>query len=114
MPFIHTQTNARISAGQEAAIKEKLGEAIALFPGKSEYWLMLRFTDNARMWFRGYQNVPIAMVEVELFGQAEAGLCEQMTETVCDILHDELNIPTEHIYVNYTFSDTWGWNRKNF
>ena len=74
MPFIHTQTNARISAGQEAAIKEKLGKAIALFPGKSEYWLMLRFTDNARMWFRGYQNVPIAMVEVELFGQAEAGL----------------------------------------
>ena len=27
MPFIHTQTNARISAGQEAAIKEKLGKA---------------------------------------------------------------------------------------
>ena len=53
MPFIHTQTNVRVSEEKEAAIKEKLGKAISLFPGKSEYWLMLRFTDSARMWFRG-------------------------------------------------------------
>ena len=114
MPFIHTQTNVRVSEEKEAAIKEKLGKAISLFPGKSEYWLMLRFTDSARMCFRGYRNVPMAMVEVELFGSAEATVCERMTATICDVLLGELNIPAEHIYVNYTFSEVWGWNGKNF
>lgn len=114
MPFIDTQTNIRISAEKEAVLKEKLGQAIAEFPGKSEYWLMLRFTDNCRMWFRGYRNIPIAMVEVKLFGSAEAEACRRMTDIICRLFQEELKIPAEYVYVNYTFSDTWGWNGENF
>ena len=43
MPFIETKLNIRLTPEKEANIKEKLGKAISLFPGKSEYWLMLRF-----------------------------------------------------------------------
>lgn len=114
MPFINTQTNVRLSAEKEAVLKEKLGKAISEFPGKSEYWLMLNFTDNCRMWFRGYNNFPIAMVEIQLFGSAEAAVCERMTKIVCKLFQEELNIQPEHVYVNYTFSDVWGWNNENF
>jgi hypothetical protein len=62
MPFIDTKLNIRLSEEKETALKTKLGEAISTFPGKSEYWLMLNFTDNCRMWFRGYDRFPVAMV----------------------------------------------------
>ena len=114
MPFIETKTYVRISAEKEEILKEKLGKAIAEFPGKSEYWLMLSFTDNCRMWFRGYQKFPIAMVEVKLFGGADPDACHRMTAIICKLFEEELGIRAEHVYVNYTFSEVWGWNGENF
>ena len=114
MPFIDTKLNIRLSEEKETVLKTKLGEAIANFPGKSEYWLMLNFSDNCRMWFRGYQSFPIAMVEVKLFGAAEAEICERMTAIICKLFQQELGISPDHVYVNYSFSDNWGWNGENF
>ena len=113
MPFINTKTNVHISAEKEEILKEKLGKAIEEFPGKSEYWLMLNFTDNCRMWFRGYQKYPTAMVEVQLFGGADADACNRMTAAICKLFEEELDIRPEHVYVNYSFFQTWGWNGEN-
>ena len=114
MPFIDTKLNIRLSDEKEAVLKTKLGEAISAFPGKSEYWLMLNFTDNCRMWFRGYDRFPIAMVEVKLFGVPDPDACQKMTEIICKLFHDELAISPDHVYVNYSFTDHWGWNGENF
>ena len=114
MPFIDTKLNIRLSREKEAALKAKLGEAIAAFPGKSEYWLMLNFTDNCRMWFRGYQQFPIAMVEVKLFGAAEEETCARMTKILCKLFQEELDISPDHVYVKYESTDRWGWNGENF
>ena len=114
MPFIDTKLNIRLSREKEEILKTKLGEAISNFPGKSEYWLMLNFTDNSRMWFRGYNNFPIAMVEVKLFGSADEETCSRMTEILCRLLREELDIAPDHVYVKYEFSDSWGWNGENF
>ena len=114
MPFIDTKTNVRITPEKEEILKEKLGKAITEFPGKNEYWLMLNFTDECRMWFRGYQKFPMAMVEVKLFGGAEADTCSRMTAAICKLFSEELGIHPEHTYVNYTFSEVWGWNGENF
>ena len=114
MPFIDTKLNIRLSEEKEEILKKRLGEAITNFPGKTEYWLMLNFTDNSRMWFRGYNNFPMAMIEIKLLGQAEAGLCNQMTKVICDLYSKELKIAPEHIYVKYEFCENWGWNGENF
>ena len=114
MPFIDTKLNIRLSEEKEKVLKARLGEAITCFPGKSEYWLMLNFSDNSRMWFRGYNNFPIAMVQVQLFGTAEADICDLMTKTICTIFKEELGISPEHVYVKYEFVDVWGWNNENF
>ena len=114
MPFIDTKLNIRLSEEKETLVKTRLGEAISLFPGKSEYWLMMNFTDNCRMWFRGYNTFPVAMVEIKLFGSAEAALCEEMTATVTRIFGEELGIAPDRVYVKYEFVETWGWNGENF
>ena len=114
MPFIDTKLNIRLPKEKEAVLKTKLGEAISAFPGKSEYWLMLNFNDECRMWFRGYQKFPTAMVEVQLFGGIDEEACQRMTSVICNLFHEELGIDPEHTYVNYTFSNVWGWNGENF
>ena len=114
MPFIHTRVNRPIDAETEKKLSQALRQAISLLPGKSESWLMLQFEDNCRLWFRGYNSFPIAMVEVKLFGGAEAAVSEKMTAEICRILNEELEIQPDHVYVNYTFSETWGWNGENF
>ena len=114
MPFIDTKLNIKLTEEKEVALKARLGEAIATFPGKSEYWLMLNFTDNSRMWFRGYNNFPIAMVEVKLFGTADEETCSRMTGIICRLFKEELDISPDHVYVKYEFTDHWGWNGENF
>ena len=113
MPFIDTKLNIKLTSEKEVALKARLGEAIATFPGKSEYWLMLNFSDESRMWFRGYNTIPMAMVTVQLFGSASDEACAEMTKTVCQIFKEELGISPEHTYVKYEFVDTWGWNGEN-
>ena len=114
MPFIDIKLNFRLSEEKEQALKKRLGEAIGIFPGKSEYWLMLNFTDNCHMWFRGYRNFPIAMVEIKLFGAASDEACNEMTRTVSRIFAEELELAADRIYVKYEFCDHWGWNGENF
>lgn len=114
MPFIDAKFNVRLTEEKEIALKTRLGEAISGFPGKNEYWLMIRFDDNCRMWFRGYNNFPIAMVKIELYGSADEETCSAMTASVCQILGEELDISADHVYVEYAFTDRWGWNGENF
>ena len=113
MPIINVKLNTALSEQKEATVKAKLGEAISTFPGKSEYWLMIDFSDNCRLWFRGYNNFPIAMVEIKLFGNADEETCSRMTSQVCKIFEEELNISPDHVYVKYEFCDRWGWNGEN-
>ena len=53
MPYISTTANIAISGRKEQAIKERMGRAIELIPGKTEGWLMLSFRDNVSMYFKG-------------------------------------------------------------
>ena len=114
MPFIDTKLNVRLSEEKEAIIKEKLGRAIEVFPGKNEYWLMMSFEDNCRMWFRGHNGFPMAMVQIELFGAPDPKSCEEMTKKVSAIFKEELDIPADRVYVKYAFTENWGWNNENF
>lgn len=114
MPFIDTKLNIRLPEEKEEILKAKLGEAIATFPGKSEYWLMLNFTDNCRLWFRGYNRFPIAMVEIKLFGGEDTEASSKLTKIICDLFRDELGISPDHVYVKYEFTQNWGWNGENF
>ena len=64
MPNIAVKTNVSISKEKETLLKSKLGQAIALLPGKSESWLMTGFEDGYHLYFRGDNSQPTAFVEV--------------------------------------------------
>lgn len=114
MPFISTKTNIEISKEKETEIKQKLGKAIELIPGKSETWLMLEIEDRKKMYFKGQQEQPMAFVEVKVFGGANAGDYDKLTGAITEILHMELGIVPTQIYVRYEETKYWGYNGSNF
>ncbi|MCI9575311.1 MAG: hypothetical protein HFJ84_01310 [Clostridiales bacterium] len=114
MPYIRTQVSISLSKEKEIALKEKLGQAITILPGKTERWLMLDFRDQCRMYFQGGQEEAAAFVEVKLFGTAGAAVYQEMTAAVTKIISEELGIPAQRIYVQYEECSYWGWNGNNF
>ncbi|MCX7714418.1 MAG: phenylpyruvate tautomerase MIF-related protein [Clostridia bacterium] len=114
MPYINIKTNVEIAKKQEESIKTKLGKAISLIPGKSESWLMLSFDDGCRMYFKGENKLPMAFVEIKLFGKAADNDYNKLTGAVTEILGDELEIASDRIYVKYEETMHWGFGGKNF
>ena len=71
MPFIVSKVNIPVDAEQERALKERLGKAIELVPGKSEDYLLLSFEDNCRLWLGGENDKPMAYLTVSIFGNED-------------------------------------------
>lgn len=114
MPCIKTSTNIEITDEKEAIIKERLGQAITLIPGKNEDWLMLLFADRCRMAFRGNSAEPVVFIEVQVYGTSGARVYHTLTEQITLIVSEELGISPDHIYVSYQETPHWGWNGGNF
>ena len=113
MPFIEAKVSTAVTPAQEESLKQKLGKAISLIPGKSETWLMLNIQPGCHMYFQGTNSEPAAMVEVKLFGAASPAAYQKMTAEVTKILNSELNIPQGRVFVKYEEVQNWGWNGSN-
>lgn len=114
MPFINTKINCSISDQQKSILKEELGKAISLIPGKSQEWLMLGFEDDYSLYFKGKDYEKLAYVDVKLFGKAEKAAYNELTAAICNIYNTILGIPKECIYITYEEISNWGWNGRNF
>lgn len=114
MPFIGSKVSMKISKEKEVIIKEKLGKAIELIPGKSETFLMVGFEDEYSLYFAGEKLEKGAFIEVKIFGKANKDAYEKLTAEICKIYEAELEIPQNKIYVKYEEVQEWGWNGNNF
>lgn len=114
MPYIRTTVSKEMTQENIDSIKAKLGEAIALIPGKSEAWLMLAFEDNVSMYFKGDCSEEYAYIEVSLFGSTSDAAYDRLTAAISEIINEELGINRENIYIKYEETNHWGWNGVNF
>ena len=114
MPFIGSKVTVKISPEKEKVIKERLGKAIELIPGKSETFLMVGFEDEYKLYFAGEKLEKGAFIEIKIFGKVSKDAFDKMTAAVCKIYEEELGIPQNKIYVKYEEVENWGWNGKNF
>jgi phenylpyruvate tautomerase PptA (4-oxalocrotonate tautomerase family) len=114
MPFIDSKVSVKTTPEQRKELKEKLGQAIALIPGKSETWLMIDLADDQNMYFRGEDQQPTAFIAVSVYGDADRGAFAKMTAELTKIYGDVLGIAPDHMYVKYSATHDWGWNGNNF
>lgn len=114
MPFINSKVSVKLTKQQEETLKQKLGKAIELIPGKSESWLMVGFEDEYSLYFKGQEYEKIAFVEVKIFGKADRAAYDKLTAAICEIYDEVLQIPSDKVYVTYQEVQHWGWNGMNF
>ena len=114
MPYIRTTVSKELTEQNKEELKAKLGQAIALIPGKSESWLMLTFEDNMNMYFKGGCDNDYAYLEVSLFGTASDAAYDRLTAALSEIVNEELGIDRANIYIKYEEAEHWGWNGSNF
>lgn len=114
MPFINVKTNIGISKDKEEQVKQRLGKAIECIPGKSEEWLMVAMEENIPLYFKGRTDLPVAFVEVKIFGSTTEEAYQQETAQITQILKEELAIAPDRIFVAYMELEHWGWNGNNF
>lgn len=114
MPFINSKISVKVNEEQEKQLKQELGEAIRIIPGKSENWLMVGFEDEYKLYFKGDNSEPLAFVEVSVFGSENPAAFDKLTGRICEIYNKILGIKPDHIYVKYEATSNWGWNGGNF
>ncbi len=114
MPCIKTTVSKEIGENTKNNLIKKFGEAIALFPGKSETWLMLTFNDNVPMTLGGDSGEDCAFLEVSLFGSASDNAYDRMTAALTGIIEEELGIAPGKTYIKYEEVNHWGWSGRNF
>lgn len=114
MPFINAKFSNNISNEKEIDVKNRLGKAISLIPGKSEAYLMLNIEDNQRLYFKGDNSKPIAFFEVKLLGKSTRTAYEALTKELCSIANDELGISSDCVYVKFEEVENWGYNSFMF
>lgn len=114
MPCIRIQSSCAMSETAKRNIKSALGKAIAVIPGKSESWLMVVLEGDAEIYFKGNADEPSAYVAVGAYGAPNERAFNALTGEICKILHDELGISPNRVYVQYSTTEHWGWNGRNF
>ena len=114
MPFIDSKVSVKTTPEQRKELKERLGQAIALIPGKSENWLMIDLADEQEMYFRGQGGEPTAFIGVNVFGDPDRAAFEKMTAELTKIYGEVLGVAPDHMYIRYAATRAWGWNGGNF
>lgn len=114
MPFIDAKLSKKLSPTEKLDLKAFFGEAISLFPGKSETWLMCSIAGEQSIWFQGNDDAPAAFIEVKLFGKVDAVGSAKFTESVCSELQSKYGVPASRVYVRFEGGTDWGWNGSNF
>lgn len=113
MPFIDIKINQDVSTKIIEEIKTELGKDITLIRGKSEDWLMINFSMNNFMYFKG-KNEPLCMVEVKLYGKISETDAQNFTAKATNLIASKLDIDPYRIYVSYFETDKWGYGGENF
>ena len=109
MPFIHAKFSTPVSAEKELKIKSALGDAITLL-GKSETYLMVQIEENCHLYFGGKNDEPIAFFDVSLLHSAPRAAYEKLTQRLCEIALETLDIHGDNVYVKFEETENWGYN----
>lgn len=57
--------------------------------------------------------MPLAFIEVKVFGGVSDEVSEKLTKRISDIYETQLQIKKDCIYIKYEGVSQWGWNGNN-
>lgn len=114
MPYLSIQTNQSLSKDRTTEFLQKASQTVSAMLGKSENYVMVALQDANQMTFAGSTD-PTAYLQLKSLGLPEAATGD-FSRLLCDFIHQELDIPAERIYIEFSGPERhlWGWNNKTF
>ena len=110
MPLLNISTNIDIK--NEQILLSKSSNFISSLLNKPDKFVMVKLTDSLKMYFSG-TNEPCCFIEIKSIGSL---IPSKMSKPICDFFSNELEIPTERIYIFFQDVDSnqWAWNCRTF
>jgi len=114
MPYLKIQTNHEVTTAARQEILQKASVLLAKNLGKPEKYVMVRLDPAQPMLFAGSSD-PCAFLELKSIGLPE-NRTGALSRLLCQFLGDELKIPSERIYIEFTDAkdSMWGWDGGTF
>ena len=114
MPYLLIQTNQDINTEKSESLMQRASKTIAELLGKSENYVMVSLQDSSNMLFAGNSD-PTAFLHLKSLELPEASTADY-AKTLCDMIEQELDIPPDRIFINFSSPERhmWGWNNKTF
>ncbi len=110
MPLLDISTNTKIK--NEELLLANCSHFISTLTGKSQKFIMVKLNHSLTMNFAGTDEL-CAYIEIKSIGSL---VPSKMSKPICEFFSNELEIPTERIYIFFQDVDStqWGWNKRTF
>ena len=114
MPYVKIQTNTPLASEAKQPLLSKISRQVADALNKPERYVMVDLAGNAAMVFAGSGD-PAAYIELKSIDLPDTQT-QHLSQMLCLLLHDELTISPERIYIEFTDIPRkfWGWNGSTF
>lgn len=114
MPLLTLRTNQTLNSDDSQSLLTELSKQVATMLNKPESYVMVIIQDQQSMIFGGNEQ-PCALLELKSLGLPEQQ-CGDYSATLCKLIHQQLNIDTRRIYIEFSNPERhlWGWDEKTF
>ena len=110
MPLLNISTNKKIKS--EQILLAKSSDFISSLIDKPEKFVMVKLMHSLPMYFGGSGEL-CSFIEIKSIGSL---FPSKMSKPICSFFSNELEIPTERIYIYFDDVDSqnWAWDSRTF
>jgi len=114
MPLLALQTSVRLTNQQRYNLLAPLSQIVAECIGKPERYVMVTVSEAAML--MGGAEGPAAYADVRSIGGLNGAVNRKLSERLCALLQEQLDIPPDRVYLGFTSvsAENWGWNGGTF
>jgi phenylpyruvate tautomerase len=114
MPLLKIETNAPVSEDKLQTLLPALSKLVAETIRKPESYVMVTLSSAAMLMAGTPGNA--AFADVRSIGGLDDDVNRRMSQKICGLLSQELGIPVNRTYLNFTDvpPGNWGWNSETF
>ncbi len=114
MPLLKLETSVAIPEDKRKSLLASLSKAVAGATGKPEQYVMVT-VGQAAILMSGKPGAA-AFVDIRGIGGLTGEVNRKLSQQLCKLLHESLEIGPDRIYLNFTDVEAgnWGWNGSTF
>ena len=114
MPLLKLETTVVLSEDKLKALLASLSKTVAETIGKPEQYVMVTVSQAAML--MSSEPGDAAFVDVRSIGGLTDEVNRTLSQKICKLLNDSLEVPENRVYLNFTDvkASNWGWNGSTF